>query len=342
MKKKIEYKNIKYSYIYNKNMNKNIIDKLSQLYNIYNKDSKLKFKSIAISKALSHIKQYPENITSGNYAKKNISNIGVGISKRIDEIIETGTLSELKEYEESGKNNELDTIQEFKRITGVGDVRARNLIKMNIKTIDQYRQAIKDKKVKTTHHIDIGLKYLDDLEKRIPRKEIEKVENYVCEEIKLLNPKLIFNICGSYRRGKETCGDVDILITNFDKKNIKENKEYLTKLVDNLTKKNFLIDHLTINGDTKYMGIYRLFEYARRIDIRFVDYSAYYAALIYFTGSKNFNIQIRNKAIELGYSLSEYGLFNKNTDELIILHSEKELFDLLGIEYVSPLDRELG
>lgn len=89
------------------------------------------------------------------------------------------------------------------------------------------------------------------------------------------------------------------------------------------------------------MGVCRLNDKfpARRIDIRFVDYSQYYAALIYFTGSKNFNIQIRNKAIEKGYSLNEYGLIDKKTEKKIVLNSEKDIFEFLNIKYLKPCER---
>ena len=91
------------------------------------------------------------------------------------------------------------------------------------------------------------------------------------------------------------------------------------------------------------MGVCRIEKspYARRIDIRCVDYSAYYTGLLYFTGSKNFNILVRKKALENGYSLNEYSLTNKETDEKVILQSEKELFDILDMEYVKPTDRDL-
>jgi DNA polymerase/3'-5' exonuclease PolX len=100
---------------------------------------------------------------------------------------------------------------------------------------------------------------------------------------------------------------------------------------------------LTSEGAKKYMGIYKIdsSKYCRRIDIRCVNYSAYYAALLYFTGSKNFNILIRNKVRDLGYSLNEYSLMEKDTDKQIILKSEKDIFDILNIDYIKPTDREI-
>lgn len=318
-----------------KYMNSDIILNLENLASFYKKDSKLKFKYNAINKALVHIKQYPYKITSGKYAKDNISNIGTGIANRIDEIIKTGTLSELPKL---SNDKSLDALTELTSITGMGETRAKSLIKNGITSIDLYRKALKDNKIKSTHHIDIGLKYYEDLKLRIPRDEIEMMEKILKTELYQINPNMIFNICGSYRRGRKTCGDIDVLITLKDHT---DNIKYLPKYVDRLTQIGFLIDHLTTKGEKKYMGVCRIDQIARRIDIRFVEYDAYYAALIYFTGSKNFNIQIRNKAIELGYSLNEYGLTEKKNNKLICLHSESEIFDLLKLEYVKPTDRDI-
>lgn len=322
-------------------MNQPIINNLTDLASLYKKDSKLKFKYAAINKALSYIKQYQYPIISGQYAKNNLPNIGDGIARRIDEIIDKGTLSELAKLSNNKSNNKiLDAINDLTRITGLGETRAKTLVNNGITSVDEYRKAIENGEVKSTHHIDIGLKYFDDLEQRIPRNEIKKMELVLRGQLKELNSDLIFNICGSYRRGRETCGDIDILITNPNKN---DKTQYLSKYVDNLTKTGFLVDHLTNKGEKKYMGVCKLSpkSLGRRIDIRFVEYSAYYAALIYFTGSKNFNIQIRNKAIELGYSLNEYGLIDKKTQKLICLNSEEKIFEFLELDYVKPTERDI-
>jgi DNA polymerase/3'-5' exonuclease PolX len=103
----------------------------------------------------------------------------------------------------------------------------------------------------------------------------------------------------------------------------------------------FIVDHLTEKGDKKYMGFSKLRSKARRIDIRVFDYENYWAGILYFTGNKEFNIKIRNRAIEKGYSLNEYGLTNVSTGEKILLNSEEEIFSLLEIPYQSPLERNI-
>ena len=75
----------------------------------------------------------------------------------------------------------------------------------------------------------------------------------------------------------------------------------------------------------------------RRIDIRFIPYDSFFSALLYFTGSAELNKKMRQVAKEMGYKLSEYGLF-KNDDALEI-NSEKDVFTLLKLPYLEPNER---
>lgn len=324
-----------------------IIKKLSELSQIYSFDKSKKFKKNAIDNALNEIKLHKNKINSGKYAQKNIKKIGEGISKRIDEILTTGELSEIKEYDSiltpdntnsnnnSSINNKIRCINELKRITGMGETRAKSLYDLGIRSIGQYKNEIEKGNIKSTHHIDVGIKYLNDFEIRIPREEIKKMEIILKDCLSQLNSNNIFNICGSYRRGSETCGDIDILISN------KSNKSYLTEYVKLLKDRKFLIDDLTNKGEKKYMGVCKIDKIARRIDIRFINYESYYSALLYFTGSKNFNLYVRNEALKRNYSLSEYGMKNKINGKLILVDSEEDIFSLLGLEYVKPTDRNI-
>ena len=91
------------------------------------------------------------------------------------------------------------------------------------------------------------------------------------------------------------------------------------------------------------MGICLLngYKIPRRIDIRVVNYKSYYTSLLYFTGNKNFNLYIRNKALHKNYSLNEYFLTDLNDNNVKYLKSEKEIFDLLKIPYLNPEQRNL-
>ena len=140
-----------------------------------------------------------------------------------------------------------------------------------------------------------------------------------------MNKELKYMICGSYRRGQSNSGDIDVLVTHpklKEEQDIKENAKYiLIEIVMKLTKVRFLVDHLTVGGETKYMGMCKIpqSDYARRIDIRFVPFNSFSAATLYFTGSKNLNQIMRELAIKKGYKLNEYGLykteFNKSLNK---------------------------
>lgn len=317
--------------------NEKIIKVLREQVDEYKVDKSMRWKTRALYKAIRAISEYDGHITSGNEAVKNISGIGKGIGKRIDEILKTGTLNELGE-----KKIYLCQLNELKTITGVGDTRAKKWIKEGIVSVNDVRKAIASKKTTSTHHINIGLKYYEDLKLKIPRNEATAMAKIIKETLKLIDSNLIFDICGSYRRGRDSCGDIDILISNPKMKKI-ASKKYLSKVVAKLKSVGFIIDSLTEKGEKKYMGICRLANSmpTRRIDIRAFDIGSYYAAMLYFTGSKNFNVIVRQKAIDLGYSLNEYGLTNMETKKKVELQSEEELFKLLDIPYLKPTDRDI-
>src|SRR5207302_182373 len=113
-----------------------------------------------------------------------------------------------------------------------------------------------------------------------------------------------------------------------------------------LTKLGFLVASLTSQGNTKYMGVCKhpVAQIGRRIDIRFVTFDSYAPAILYFTGSKDLNKIMRSIALDKGYTLNEYGLYrfvNGQKGEKVVAQSEREIFHVLGIAYLDPVDRDL-
>jgi len=314
-----------------------IISKLEELKKIYLKDDSKKWNLRALSIAINNLKKYDKPIISGTKLQEDIKGIGDKISKRIDEILKTGTLDELK------NNHEHDDIflENLLLITGVGIVRAKKWILLGIHNIDDIKKAIIDKKITITHHIDIGIKYYYDFQKKIPRTEIDLINELLQNNIKKIDENLIFKICGSYRRGLNESGDIDVLISHPSFYENISTQNFLKKIVKILTKNNFITDNLTSKGDTKFMGVCKLENYDtyRRIDIRVVDYCSYYISLLYFTGSKEFNVNLRNKALEYNYSLNEYALTDLNNNTKKMLNSEEEIFEILKVDYVLPIER---
>lgn len=213
---------------------------------------------------------------------------------------------------------------------------------------------------KLNHHQLTGVKYFYDIAEKIPRNEVAKIETLLKTMAKNMNEKIIITCCGSYRRGRERSGDVDTLmchpdlLTKDDIENYFKFKDNILQIfVDMLTDYGFISDHLTEGGTSKYMGLCKLknekYKIHRRIDIRFVPYNSYGSALLYFTGSKNFNTDIRSRAIKMGYMLSEYGLFKNIKDsngkrskgEQIPTHNEEDIFNILKMSYKTPKERDI-
>ena len=198
----------------------------------------------------------------------------------------------------------------------------------------------------------LGIKYFHDMSQKIPREEVQKAEKILKASAKHMNNELIVTLCGSFRRGRDKSGDIDCLITHPVIKTMEDLEAYpvnlLQKFVEFLTKLDFLVDHLTSNGRSKYMGFCIVKQpgknktvTARRIDIRFIPYDSYGASVLYFTGSKNFNTKMRSHALSKGYSLNEYGLKRLKDNVFIPCKTEEEVFEILKYPYKKPTERDI-
>ena len=146
-----------------------------------------------------------------------------------------------------------------------------------------------------------------------------------------------FEFVGSFRRKNKTMGDIDILIKDRGKGIV------LKDIIKRFVATSYVIETLAL-GKNKFMGLCRLSPElpARRIDILLADPSHYYFALLYFTGSYNFNIYMRKIALKKGLSLSEYGFKDSKCvmiDTTDTIHSEEDIFAYLDIPFVAPEKR---
>jgi hypothetical protein len=296
------------------------------------------YRLLTIQKIIKILENFPEKITSSEQLK-NIKGIGKGTLARIDEILETGKLSEIKQ--EILDQSYLNYLDELEEVYGIGHKTAISLFKKyNIKSIKELKKLYKSGLIDNLpQNIIKGIQYYGKIKENIPRKEIDKIDNYLSITLSKINKELFGIICGSYRRLKATSNDIDILLVHPSIKTKKDMKKinYLNLFIEKLIKDKFIIDSLTdVTVPTKYMGLCKFNNNPiRRIDIRFIPNESYYYALLYFTGSKDFNKKMRLIAINMNYTLNEYGLYNEK-NKLFKVNSEKEIFDLLGMEYVDP------
>lgn len=256
---------------------------------------------------------------------KQLSGFGAGIIRRLDEYIKSGKLEELKGTEEKSAALEL-----FEGIYGVGPVIANRWFEMGYRNLSDIPQD------SLTDSQKLGLKYYHDINSKIHREEIAKIEAILLGKTQEFNRQrkceLKFQICGSYLRGKPTSGDIDIIITEPNGKLSEVFDSYIRYLHP-------YIEHVLARGDAKALCIGYLLNGKRcRIDFELVEPAEWPFALLYFTGSKEFNKYIRGVAKDKGYTLNQKEL----SDMYFSLGAsdEREIFDFLQIPFQTPAERD--
>jgi DNA polymerase beta len=325
-------------------MNSKIIETFQQLVHKTSNELKttkngaLRFKISSYNKTIKIIDSLTFEISSGDQLK-DIKGIGKTTIEKINEIINTGTLSQVQGLEKTILSRSKEIVK-LQKITGIGPVKAEKLFDQHI-TLDTLLELDTLEDIDLTHHQKLGVKYFNDLEHKIPYQEITEMEHYIKEILNLLNLNLKMVICGSYRRMKATSGDIDVLIYS----DINEiNGFLLPTFLKMLKSKKFITDSLTsFDNPTKYMGFCKLKQYNRRIDIRLIQKINLGSAMLYFTGSGEFNKSMRTFALKKGYTINEYGIYRLNNGGtkgfIIKTQTEQDIFKVLKLDYVEPKDR---
>ena len=310
-------------------LNEKFIDLMETLSSIMLKQGE-PFRARAYQKAQETIMSYQGDITSASQLK-GLPGIGDTIMKKLEEYVETGTLKVI----EREKNNPINILGE---IYGVGPKKAKELVEKGVTTIDQ----LKERQVELLNDIQrVGLKYNEDIQQRIPRSEIDEYASLfhsIFEAVK--TPDSRFEIVGSYRRGAKSSGDIDVIITSS--KNI-----VFKEFVDLLIKKGVIVsDGVLSRGNTKCLVIAKLnsSSLARRLDFLYTSQEEYPFSVLYFTGSKIFNTVMRGRALALGFSLNEHGIYKmegktKGDKVSETFTDEEDIFKFLKMVYKNPEER---
>lgn len=332
LEKERELKNIKS----NIDMKSQIIEELEVIKksHIMKKDT---WRIIAYNKAIKALRDHDGEIKSMDDVKK-IKNIGEKIEDKIGEILKTGKLAKAEELRDDPK---LKLIDIFSKIMSVGGVTVLKIInEYNIKSLDELKK--KADELGLNDKIKMGLKYYEDLVQKIPRKEMDEHNKYITEISKdiLKDFNSTLEMVGSYRRGALQSGDLDIIIRDENNDN-----RVFKKLINNLIEKKYILETISY-GNKKFSGICKLpgEKIARRIDVLFTTKKEYPFAMLYFTGSGDFNKKMRFILKKRGLKLNEYTLKKKNEEDKYIeiehdFKTEKDIFNYLGFTYIEPKDR---
>jgi len=301
---------------------------------LYLEMEEVPFKPQAYEKAAMALSSLSEEIEEiykkgGIRAVENISGVGKSIAEKIEEYLKTGKVK----YHEHYKKKMPIKIGELVAIEGIGPKMVRDLYKfLKIKNIKELEKAAKTGKIralpnfgeKTEQNILESIKFLKRSEGRFLLGEILPRVKEIEEALRSLKEIEELSVAGSVRRKKETIGDVDFLVVT---KKPKEVMDFFISLpgVVKIWGKGITKSSVRMRGGFD-------------VDLRAVPKKSYGSALQYFTGSKEHNIQTRLIAIEKGFKLNEYGVFKGK--KMVAGHSEKEVYELLGLSWIEPELRE--
>ena len=291
------------------------------------------FRVRAYRNAARTIRDFPEPLAdlvrAGTKDLTDIAGIGDDLAEKITEIATKGELALRKQLAAKLPAGLLDLL----RIPGLGPKRVKLLYKkLKVKSASDLSKALDQGKIQTLkgfgpkieEKMRAGLGQAQVTERRMLLNEAETQATALVAYLQAGGGVRQIAVAGSYRRRRETIGDLDILVTSDDSARVMDRFVAYADVADVVSK-----------GDTRSTVKLRG---GLQVDLRAVEPAAYGAALQYFTGSKAHNVELRKIAQEHGYKLNEYGLF-KGTRR-VAGQTEEEIYAKLGLEWIPPELRE--
>ena len=266
----------------------------------------------------------------GSSALMELSGIGKGIAESISEYLTTGSMSKY----DGLKKKYPAKFMELSKVEGLGPKKIQALYSaLGVKDLEGLRTTISEHKIaalpgfgaKSEDAISKGISMLEKSKGRILLGEALPIAESLASQ--LLKSGLADDvvIAGSIRRMRETAGDIDLLA-------LSENRAEIMDMFVKLQE----VSDVVVKGPTKTTVSLKA---GVTCDLRVIPKSSFGAAVQYFTGSRDHNIRVRTIAIERGYKLNEYGLFDKH-NKLIEAKNETIIYEKLGMGWIPPEMRE--
>jgi len=262
---------------------------------------------------------------------KDVKGIGSAINEKLVELVSTGTLSYYEELKESVPEGLLEIL----KVPGLGPRKVRSLYEMlEITTLAELEYACRENRLvklkgfgkKTQDNILEGIEFIRRYQDQFFYSEARRIAESLLGRLKEFPDLGQASLAGSIRRSKEIVKDIDLVASTGDPSGL---VSYFTELPE--------IDEVIASGDTK--AAVRVKE-GINVDLRVVKEDQFAYALHHFTGSKEHNTALRQRAKGMGLKINEYGLYKGDEEELIPCRDEEELFYALKLAYIEPELRE--
>jgi DNA polymerase (family 10) len=296
------------------------------------------FRCNAYHQAARIIQQLPEDlqqlVASGKLAE--VRGIGQTLREKISTLVSTGRLPYLEQLRASVPPG----LVEMLRIPGLGPKKVRVLHEqLHINTLAELKAACQRGQVaslkgfgeKTQQKILQGIAFLDSQNQRVRLDQALAIAEELIEPLRRLPGVHDIAICGSIRRRKETIHDIDILVCAASAEQVMEAFVHLPQAEQ-------VLAHGSSKSSIWVAGLVHGEKVRLQADLRVVTPEQYPYALLYFTGSKQHNIRLRQRALARGWTLNEYRM---GTDtHAIPAHTEADIYAALDLQYIPPELRE--
>ncbi|MFC1566630.1 DNA polymerase/3'-5' exonuclease PolX [bacterium] len=313
--------------------NKEIAHIFNEIADILELRDENPFKIKAYRRAANNIESLVKSIEEfyKDDSLSSISGVGKDLESKIKEYLETGNI----ESYETLKHNTPEILMKMTLIQGVGPKTAKLLYdKLELKSLrDLEKKALHHEisglpgiKQKTEENILKGIRLLNESSQFMNLQTALFTAEQIINNLKKLQSIKNISYAGSLRRGKESIRDIDILVSS---KKAEETMDAFTSMP--------IVKQVTAHGQTKSSIITNT---NIQVDLRVIDDSSWGAALVYFTGSKQHNIELRRIAMKKNQKINEYGLFDEKSNKMLAGKNENEVYKTLGLQYIPPELRE--
>lgn len=289
------------------------------------------FKPRAYEKAARAVAGHPADVGGLDLAGiLAIPSVGRSIGEKIHEYVTTGAIAEL----ETLRAQVPPGVRDLMSIPGLGPKKAMLLFRdVGVDSIDALLAAmdagrlagLKGFGAKTEANIRAGIARLRESSGRVLVNVALEIAEDLVESLGSVPGVERIAHAGSLRRMKETIGDVDLLVASTD----------AGPVMDAFTA-DPAVEQVLAHGDTKSSVV----RGGLQVDLRVVEPSVWGAAMLYFTGSKEHNIRLREMAQREGWKLSEYGLVEESSGRVLASETEEAVYGELGLPWIAPTLRE--
>ena len=317
----------------NSALNREIASVLYEMAELLELHAENRFKIIAYGKAARAIESLNEDIEKVCRERRlqSIPGVGKAIAEKVEEYLRTGSIQSHQDLLKDTPSG----LAELLNISGLGPKTIFMLHeKLNITNLDMLEKAAKEHRIRRLPRM--GPAKEKNIQKSIERYRkrstrilfsiAEPIVDEILAHLRGMDGLEHVTAAGSYRRGRETVGDIDILATAA------RPEEIIASFV-----RMPLVEEVLVKGPTKASIIVKE---TIQVDLRIVEHRSYGTVLQYFTGSKEHNVMLRQLALDRGYSLSEYSLTRLVDGQDLFFEREEDVYAALDLPYIPPELRE--